>query len=138
MATPWETLGPDDDARLARLEAVVRDFYQRVVPDLMIGFLFRGKDIARLIELETQFTARMLGRSGGPYAGRSMRDAHAASPILGGHFMRRQQLLRDAMAAHDLPDPVREAWLAHNARLASQVITDRDGECRAPTHTGET
>ena len=138
MATPWETLGPDDDARLARLEAVVRDFYARVVDDLMIGFLFQGKDIDRLVELEIQFTARMLGRPGGPYAGRSMRAAHAASPILGGHFMRRQQLLREAMAARDLPDAVREAWLAHNARLASQVITDRDGECRAPKTTGET
>lgn len=132
MGSPWETLGDDDDARLVRLEAVVRDFYDRILPDPMIGFLFQGKDVERLVRLETQFTARMLGRVGGAYDGRSMHAAHATSPILGGHFLRRQQILRETLADHGISPAATAAWLAHNALLADQVVTDRVGECRAP------
>lgn len=129
MATPWETLGESDAAREARLGAVVEDFYDRVIGDVMIGFLFRGKDRARLVALETAFTARMLGARHLAYEGRPMREAHAASPILGGHFERRQQILREVLADHDVPEVVRDAWLSHNASLRSQVTGDVGTEC---------
>jgi len=127
----WSDLGPDDAHRLSALREVVEVFYDKVFGDLMIGFLFEGKDRGRLIELEAAFVARMLGGAV-PYPGRGMRRAHAASPILGGHFMRRQQLLREALDASTLPLAVREAWLAHNERLRPMVTQTFDRSCRAP------
>jgi hemoglobin len=128
MERPFELLGPDDAARLARLDALVTDFYDRVFGDVMIGFLFWGKDKAKLIRLETQFSARLLGADV-PYEGRPMPAAHRASPILGGHFERRQQILREVLAAHDVPEAVRDAWLSHNDRLRAQVTGDSGTEC---------
>lgn len=121
---PWELLGADDDARLTRLREIVSDFYERVFDDAMIGFLFWGKDRHRLIEMEVQFVARALG-GGLPYTGRSMPDAHRSVNILGGHFERRQQILRNVLAGQDVPEPVREAWLEHNERLRA-VVTRKE------------
>lgn len=112
-----------------RLRAVIEDFYERVFSDVMIGFLFFGKDKQRLIDREWEFTASFLGASDVRYTGRPIRAAHAASPILGGHFDRRLQILRDAMAAHEVPAAVREAWIQHTLSLRSQVTADRGSEC---------
>lgn len=124
MASPWEHLGADDDARFDRLRAIVRAFYARVVGDPMIGFFFTGKDVGRLVEHETRFTARLLG---GPasYAGRPMRAAHAERPVFSGHFDRRQQILREVLAAEAAPPEVARAWLEHNERLRDQIAPPR-------------
>lgn len=111
-----------------RLRAVIEDFYQRVFADVMIGFMFTGKDRARLIEKEWELAARMLGADV-RYTGRSMPEAHARLPITGGHFDRRTQLLRDTLAAHDVPDDVRAAWLGHVDALRAQLTADRGSEC---------
>jgi hemoglobin len=122
MTTLFDQIGGD------RLRRVLEDFYDRVLSDPMIGFLFVGVDRDRLVQREWEFTARLLGARV-PYTGRSMPEAHAASPILGGHFLRRQQLLREVLAAHDVPAAVSEAWLAHNDTLRPQVTADRGSEC---------
>ncbi len=114
-----------------RIRAVLTDFYEAVFADLMIGFLFKGSDKARLIEQELALTLRALGADV-PYTGRPLAEVHARHPILGGHFMRRRKLLADAMARHALPDDVREAWLAHTDALRSSITPDRDNECDAP------
>lgn len=112
-----------------RLREVLTDFYRRVFDDVMIGFLFAGHDRARLIEREWEMTARMLGAATVPYRGRPLREAHARVPILGGHFDRRLQLLRDAMAAHDVPAAVRDAIVAHSVALRAQVTADPTSDC---------
>lgn len=122
-----DELGSREDA-LARLRVVIEDFYSRMVDDVMIGFLFAGKDRARLVEKETEFTARLLGADV-PYTGRAIREAHARSPILGGHFERRLQILRDTLEAHRLPFHVQWEWIEHTIRLRPQVTTDRGSEC---------
>ena len=122
MASLFDQIGAD------ALRSVIEDFYNRVFPDVMIGFLFLGKDKQKLIELEWQFTARLLGADV-QYTGRPMRPAHAKSPILGGHFERRLQILRETLADHDVAEPVRERWIAHTQSLRSQVTGDRSSEC---------
>lgn len=112
----------------AKLRQVVEHFYRQVVVDPMIGFLFDGKDVQRLIELEVQFTARMLGARTA-YTGRSMRAAHAEARIFGGHFARRQELLRQSLVALDVDGEVTTAWLAHNEALRSQITPDQGSEC---------
>lgn len=110
------------------LRAVIEDFYRRVFDDVMIGFMFAGKDRARLIEKEWEFAARLLGADV-PYTGRSMPAAHARVPITGGHFDRRTQILRDVLAAHAVDDDVRAAWLDHVEALRPQLTADKGSDC---------
>src|SRR5262245_56710209 len=86
-----------------RLRAVVAEFYRRVFDNVMIGFLFAGKDQRRLIDKEYEMAARMLGAAHIAYTGKPLRAVHAPLKLFGGQFDRRLQILRDAMAAHDVP-----------------------------------
>ncbi len=114
--------GPD------AIRAVLRDFYDHVFGDFMIGFHFKGSDKERLIEKETELTVHALGGDA-VYTGRDVRAAHAAHPIMGGHFLRRRKLLADAIERAGLPDAVRDAWLAHTDALRGDVTRDRADEC---------
>jgi truncated hemoglobin YjbI len=111
------------------LRRVIEDFYDRVFDDAMIGFLFTGKDKQRLIDKEWELAAQMLGAPGVRYTGRPIREAHAASPIMGGHFDRRLQILKDVMADHDVDAEVRDAWVAHTNSLRSHVTSQPPGVC---------
>jgi hemoglobin len=111
-----------------KLRAVLETFYDAVFADVMIGFFFRGKDKARLVDKEWELVASHLGAPV-RYSGRPLAEAHAAHPILGGHFERRLQLLREAMAAHGVDPDVREAWIAHTIALRPLVTSDRGTDC---------
>jgi hemoglobin len=111
------------------LRAVIVDFYDRVFDDIMIGFLFIGKDKKHLIDREWEFTAHFLG---GPvaYTGRPIKAAHAKSPIFGGHFERRLQILRNTLVSHKVDAEVAQAWIDHQLALRSQVTGDAGSECK--------
>ena len=125
--TAFEQLGE------AKLRAIVTEFYNRVFGDVMIGFMFEGKDKARLIEKEYELVAALLGADI-KYTGRSMRTAHAAHTIFGGHFERRMQLLRNVFADLAVPSAVATLWLDHAESLRSQITKDRGSECGATTN----
>lgn len=112
-----------------KLRALLVDFYERVFDDVMIGFFFKGKNKAHLVQMELEFALQLLG-AGTPYTGRPIREAHAAHRIMGGQFNRRTQILRETMADHGLPEACRQRWLEHTESLRSHVTTDRGGECR--------
>jgi hemoglobin len=118
----YDKIGPD------KLRAVITDFYARLFDDVMIGFLFIGKDRKRLIEKEIELTARFLGADV-RYTGRPLRAAHARVPIMGGHFDRRRQILEETLAAHDVDPEVRETWIGHTLALRDQVTADPGGAC---------
>lgn len=120
--TLYDKIGPD------RLRAVITDFYARVFDDVMIGFLFAGKDRKRLIDKEFEFTAQFLGGDV-RYTGRPMRAAHARVPIMGGHFDRRTKILEETLADHAVDQDVRESWLRHLEALRAQVTDDAAGAC---------
>lgn len=111
------------------LRAVIVDFYDRVFRDVMIGFLFVGKDPQRLIDKEWEFTAHFLGAEVA-YTGRPMRQAHAQLPIFGGHFERRLQILRQTLAAHQVDPEVARVWIEHQQALRAQITVDRGSECK--------
>ena len=123
MSRLFDKIGGD------RLRAVLTDFYERVFADPMIGFLFAGKNKHRLIQKEWEMTARLLGASEVEYTGRPMPEAHARSPILGGHFERRLQILADTLADHGVDPEVRDAWLGHTRALRPQVTADLGSDC---------
>lgn len=125
-ATLYEQLGGE-----ARLRPIIEDFVQHVTTDAMIGFFFDGVDREKLAELEFSFTARFLGASL-PYAGRTMRAAHARHPIMGGQFDRRRRILEECMERHQVPAPIKAAWLAHVDKLRDQITRDHPGDCKSP------
>ncbi len=125
--TLFERLGGSEPLR-----AIVTDFYRRVLDDVMIGYMFRKSDPARLIELEVQFTARALGAVVA-YEGRTMRGAHAALRIQSGHFDRRHQILTETLRDHAVDPEVQEAWLGHSRALRRAVLAGPEvSECAAP------
>jgi hemoglobin len=115
------------------LRAVISDFYDRLFPDVMIGFMFEGKNKQQLIQREFEFTAGFLGAPNIAYTGRPIRAAHAQHTIFGGHFERRLQILRETLADHQVPEAVQKAWIEHTQSLRSQVTTDAGSECKNTT-----
>jgi len=118
----YAQLGPE------ALRRIIEDFYDRVFADVMIGFLFIGKSKQRLIDKECEFAAGMLGGDV-RYTGRPIREAHAKIPILGGHFDRRLQILRDTLDDHGVAQDIRKVWIDHSMALRPQVTADSGSEC---------
>lgn len=121
---------PFDKIGEAKLRAVLVDFYNRVFADVMIGFMFQGKDKRHLVDREYEMAARMLGNADVAYTGRPMRTAHGAHTIFGGHFERRVQILRETMADHDVDPEVRKTWIDHTLALRDQITRDKGSECK--------
>jgi hemoglobin len=119
----FDRIGPD------KLRAVLTDFYSRVFGDVMIGFLFEGKNRQQLIDREYEFTANLLGADV-KYTGRPMRTAHGHLPIFGGHFERRMQILRETLRDHAVDPEVQRVWLEHSLALRPQITPDRGSECK--------
>jgi hemoglobin len=132
MASLFEQVGGMDG-----IKAVLRTFYDQVFDDVMIGFHFAKANKERLIDKEAELTARILGASHIPYTGKSIIEAHAKHPILGGQFERRMQLLREAMAAHQVPQAVQTEWLEHTAKLRGQVTRDPGSDCNHLANPGK-
>jgi len=118
------------------LRAVITDFYGRVFPDVMIGFMFQGKDRRHLIDREYELTAALLGAPGVTYTGRPMRVAHAQHTIFGGQFERRLQLLRETLRDHAVDPEVQQAWIDHQLALRSQITRDQGSECKDTAAAG--
>lgn len=112
----------------AVLRRVIEDFYDRVFPDAMIGFFFKGLDKANLVQLELEFAMGFLG-AGTTYSGRPIREAHAKHPIMGGQFNRRLQILKETLADHQLPEAVQACWIEHTLSLRGEITPDVDGQC---------
>ncbi|MBA3540847.1 MAG: group 1 truncated hemoglobin [Deltaproteobacteria bacterium] len=116
------------------LRTVVAEFYRRVFDDVMIGFMFSGKDRARLIQKEWELAAAMLGSPDVKYTGRPMRAAHAQHTIFGGQFERRLQILKDTMRDLAVDPDVQRVWIDHTLSLRAQITGDVGSECK---DTGE-
>ena len=90
----------------AGVRAVLQALYDRMFVDPMVGFLFEGKDKAHIVKEQVALTCAFLG---GPqrYAGKPLPEAHAALPLLPGHFDRRHHLLGQVLEALGVPEDVR-------------------------------
>ena len=121
--TLFDRIGAD------KLRAVITDFYNRVFPDVMIGFMFAGKNKQHLIDREYELAAALLGANI-KYTGRPMKVAHAQHTIFGGHFERRLQILRETLADHAVDPDVQKAWIDHTLALRDQITKDKGSECK--------
>jgi len=111
-----------------KLREIIDVFIDRVFQDPMIGFFFRAADKNRIKEMEFQFTANFLG-AGIAYQGRPLAEVHAKHPIMGGQFMRRMQILRETLQDFDVPEEIRDAWLAHTESLRPLITGDLGSDC---------
>lgn len=104
------------------LRGMMRDFYDRVFDDAIIGFLFAKSDKEALVESQIDFVTAHLGDRSGAYEGPNIREAHRNLPILTGQFDRRHQILKETLIAHEAPEHVVEAWLALDQSLRNFVV----------------
>ncbi len=119
----FEQLGGEE-----RLRVIINAFIDRVFDDRMIGFFFRNADATRIKEMEYQLAAEFLGAPI-TYRGRALDVAHAKHPIMGGHFARRRQILKETLESYGVPQAIREAWLHHTDSLRSLITSQPDSDC---------
>ena len=112
----------------SRLRAIVNAFIDRVFEDRMIGFFFRNADRARIKEMEYQLTASFLGADI-KYTGRPLGKAHVNHPIMGGHFARRRQILKETLEAYQVPEEIQAAWLQHTDSLRALITPETGSDC---------
>lgn len=112
----------------AGLRPVIDRFVDRVFDDVMIGYLFRAADRARVKQKEYEHAAAHLG---GPvsYTGRPLAKAHAPHRIRGGQFMRRIQILKETLRELSVPSAVADSIIEHNLSLQALITADEDGVC---------
>ena len=94
----------------------------------MIGFYFAGRDKARLVEKEFELTLNALGGAVS-YSGRPLTEVHRPLRIAGGHFDRPLQILKETLAAYDLPKEICDQWIEHTVKLRPLITGDSTGEC---------
>jgi hemoglobin len=119
----------DDLGGEPKLREILQALYDKLFADRMVGFLFAGHDKAKLVEHQVWFTASFLG---GPnrYEGRPLPEAHAALPLLPGHFDRRHHLLKKILEEKHAPVHVAMAWLKIDTSLKTAVLKSGE-EARA-------
>lgn len=122
-ASLYARLGERDGIR-----AVVDDFYDRLLDDDDLGPFFEDADVSRLRRTQTDFLCEA---AGGPetYDAEPVREAHIDVPFRPGHIERALELLRESLAAFDVPDEdaelVVDAIAAYEADL---LATPEDGD----------
>ena len=110
------------------LRAIVNAFIDRVFEDRMIGFFFRNADRARIKEMEYQLAASFLGADI-KYTGRPLGKVHVNHPIMGGHFARRRQILKETLEAYQVPEEILAAWLQHTDSLRPLITPETGSDC---------
>ena len=104
------------------LEAVVADFYDRVLAYDELAVFFSGTNMARLKGKQIEFFAAALGGPE-PYTGAPMRQVHKGRGITGHHFTLVAIHLADSLAAAGVPDPTIEQILAAISPLREDIAT---------------
>jgi hemoglobin len=127
MMSLYEAIGGESKVR-----AILQSLYDKLFADLMVGFLFEGKDKAHIIEQQLAFTCGFLG---GPqrYSGKPLPEAHASLPLLPGHFDRRHRLLAQALEENAAPKEVVRVWLQIDESLRPSVLASAE-DARKKTH----
>ncbi|MEM4781897.1 MAG: group 1 truncated hemoglobin [Halalkalicoccus sp.] len=114
--TLYERLGGEES-----IEAVVTDFYDRVLEDDRVNHYFSDTDMQRQIAHQTQFIGSV---TGGPveYTGEDMRTAHEGMGITEGEFEAIATHLDTTLAEYDVPREDREAVMAEIGSYEEAIV----------------
>lgn len=104
------------------LAALIREFYDLLFEDVLVGFLFQPHDKERLITSQIAYLKAHLGDRSGVYDGPTIRRAHEKVPILPGHFDRRHKVLTDLLERWNVPEHVKAEWLTLDQSLRQFVV----------------
>lgn len=103
------------------VEAVVDDFYERVLDDEQLTPYFEDTEMEDLRAHQVQFISAV---AGGPveYSGANMREAHAHLGIEEAHFDLVGRYLREALEENGVPDEHVEAIMSEVVALEDSVL----------------
>ena len=103
------------------IEAVVAEFYARILADDALAGIFAGIDMDHLRRHQARFIAYALG---GPnqYTGRSMQRAHRGLGITEAQFAAVAGHLAASLAAFDVPSHLIDQVIGHVASLKDDVV----------------
>ena len=110
------------------LRRVVDRFVDRMMADVMIGYLFSAVRRERLKDKEFEHAAEHLG-AGIAYTGKPLDVAHRPHKIRGGQFMRRLTILENTLDELEVPPRVKAHWIAHTLELRPLITADEGGRC---------
>jgi hemoglobin len=102
------------------LEAVVEDFYDRVLGDDELTGFFSGTNMSRLKGKQVEFFAAALGGPE-PYVGATMRQVHQGRGITMHHFDLVAGHLAKSLTAAGVPGEVTEQILVAISPLAADI-----------------
>ena len=103
------------------LEAVVADFYDRVLADDELAGFFSGTNMSRLKGKQVEFFAAALGGPE-PYTGAPMRQVHQGRGITMHHFTLVAGHLAESLAAAGVPGDITNQILAAISPLSDDIV----------------
>jgi hemoglobin len=116
-ATIYERIGGHE-----ALEAVVEDFYVRVLADSQLSGFFAGTNMNRLKGKQVEFFAAALGGPE-PYTGAPMKQVHQGRGITMHHFNLVAGHLAGALSAAGVPSETVTAIIGAIAPLAPEIAS---------------
>lgn len=111
--------------REQELDEIVAAFVHRMAADLIIGFFFEGKDLARIIAHEQELLRSHLGR-GEAYTGRALDRVHQPLGINKGHFRRRHAILQNLCRERGVDEAIVARWIEREQQLEPMITTGHD------------
>ncbi len=117
VTTLFQQLGGAD-----AINAVVNEFYERVLSDPQVKGFFANTDMDLQAERQKQFITMALGGPDG-YEGRNMKDAHAHLAITEHHFNLIAEHLVNTLKWAGADDSAIEGVVAAVAPLKDEVVT---------------
>ena len=106
------------------LLAILKDFYERMSKDILIGFFFEKHDLNRIALMQSKFVLNAAGLIPA-FEGKGPSTAHISlPPILTGHFDRRIVLLRETLLAHTLSAEQIESCVRFEESFRAIVVSD--------------
>ena len=104
------------------LFSVLKDFYETMQKDILIGFFFNGHDLLHISEMQGKFLLMAAGLNSS-YEGKGPSTAHTSlPPILSGHFDRRLIILKETLRKHSLTAKQVETWLRFEESFRAVVV----------------
>ena len=104
------------------LRLILRDFYQAMSHDILIGFFFTGKDLNLIAETQMSFLMRAMGAAAS-CSGLPPAKAHLKlAPILSGHFDRRLRILEQILQAHGVSTEDIRSWIAFENAFREGIV----------------
>jgi hemoglobin len=120
MSYSMDSIGGED-----RLRSLIEAFVERVASDFIIGFMFEGRDLARICAHEFEWASAHFG-SETQYTGRPLGQVHKPLKINGGHFRRRIAILRTVLTESGVSQELIDHWIAREEAMASVIVSTED------------